>query len=148
MWAFVAVFLGGLGACLGLFGECWRASAQVVHYPTKTALFRLFGAIAFLDCFQISVLRAFSGGLFGFMGFACGFGWVGAFVGLVGLYACKVKRLRTEKRKAAYFLGFLGLLRSCSCLLWFVLWLLLGLLRSCCLWVSLGLWVVVLFPFG
>ena len=77
-----------------------------------------------------------------------------AFVGLVGLYACRVKRLRTEKRNAAYFLGFLGfigLLRYCCCFSWFVLCfvlcLLLGLLCSCCLFVSLGLWVV-LFPFG
>ena len=29
-----------------------------------------------------------------------------AFVGLVGLYACSVRRLRTEKRIAAIFVGF------------------------------------------
>ena len=146
----------GLRGCvpswlLGLVGELVGAFLglpfRVAHYPTKITPFRLFGAIAFLDCFQISVLRAFLGGLFGFIGFACGFGWLVAFVGLVGLYACNVRRLGSEKRNAAYFLG---LFRSCCCLLWFVLCLSLGLLWllcSCCLWVSLGL-LAFLFPFG
>ena len=68
-----------------------------------------------------------------------------AFVALVGLYACIVRRLRTEKRNAAHFLGLLQLLRLLLLfVLCFVLWLLLGLLCSCCLWVSLGLWVVLL----
>ena len=31
-------------------------------------------------------------------------------MGLVGLYACIVRRLRTEKRNSAYFLGFIGFL--------------------------------------
>ena len=48
-----------VGACIRLFGEYWRASALIVHYHTKIARFRLFGAIAFLDCLQKSVLRAF-----------------------------------------------------------------------------------------
>ena len=34
-----------------------------------------------------------------------------AFVALVGLYACGVRRLRTEKRNAAYFLGLLAKIR-------------------------------------
>ena len=68
MWAFVPAFLVALGAYFRLFWECWRASAQVVHYPTKIAHFLHFGAIAFLDCLQISVLRGFLGGLFGFIG--------------------------------------------------------------------------------
>ena len=115
MWAFVAAFLGGfrglfqalLGAGRGFLG----ASVQVVHKHTKVTLFRLFGAIAFARSFKKSVLRAFLGGLFGFMGARCGFGWLVAFVGFVGLYACSVRRLRTEKRIAAHFLG---LLRSFS----------------------------------
>ena len=73
-----------LGASLGLFGECWRASVLIVHQHTKIARFRLFGAIAFLDCFQISVLRAFLGGLFGFIGFRCIFGCLGGFRGACG----------------------------------------------------------------
>ena len=82
------------------------------------------------------------------MGARCIFTWLRCFARLVGLYACNVRRLRTEKRNAAHFLG---LLRSCYCFSWFVLWLLLC---SCCLcWLCalLGLWVVlvaVLFPFG
>ena len=135
-----------LGAYFRTFGECLRASALVVLHPCKFSSFRLFGAIAFLDCLQISVLRAFWGGFFGFMGARCIFGCLVAFVGLVGLYACNVRRLGTEKRNAAHFLGFigfLGLLRSCCCFSWFVLLL----LRSCCLWVSLGLWVVAFFPY-
>ena len=52
-----------------------------------------------------------------------------AFVGLVGLYACSVRRLEVRKRNAAYFLGFIGLLRSCSLLVVVVL-------------------LVVFFPFG
>ena len=31
-------------------------------------------------------------------------------MGLVGLYACRVKRLRNEERNAAHFLGFIGFL--------------------------------------
>ena len=72
-----------------------RASALIVHQHTKIAAFRLFGAIAFPRCLQKSVLRAFLGGLFGFIGFRCIFDWLVAFVGLVGLYACSVRRLRT-----------------------------------------------------
>ena len=136
--------LSSLGSWSGLPWGFLGASSLIVHQHTKITLFLLFGAIAFPDCLQISVLRGFLGGLFGFMGARCIFDWVAAFVGLVGLYACNVRRLRTEKRNAAYFLG---LLRSCCCLLWFVLCLLPGLLCSCCLWVSLGLWAF-LFPFG
>ena len=78
-----------LGASLG----AGRASALVVRYPTKIAHFRPFGAIAFPRSFNKSVLRAFLGRFFGFIGRRCVFGWVGAFVGLVGLYACSVRRL-------------------------------------------------------
>lgn len=57
-----------LGACLeagrGIFG----ASAQVVHQHSKIAHFRHFGATAFPRSFNKSVLRAFLGGLFGFIG--------------------------------------------------------------------------------
>ena len=70
----------------------------------------------------------------------------GALRGLWALYACSVRRLRTEKRKTCNFIGFIGfigLLRSCCCFSWFVLWLLL---RSCCLFALVGLWVVVFFP--
>ena len=35
------------------------------------------------------------------MGARCVFGCLVAFVGLVGLYACRVKRLKSEKRNAA-----------------------------------------------
>ena len=73
-------------------------------------------------------------------------------MGLVGLYACSVRRLRTEKRKPAHFIsfiGFLGLLQLLRSLSRFVLLL----LCSCCLCASLVLvvWVVLLvvfFPFG
>ena len=85
------------------------------------------------------------------MGARCIFDWLVAFVGLVGLYACRVKRLRTEKRNAANFWGCFALAVACIALLLLSLGLLLVLLRSCCLWVSLGLWVVLLvflFPFG
>ena len=75
------------------------------------------------------------------MGFRCVFGCLVALAWLVGLYACRVKRLRTGKRNAAHFIGFLGLLRSCSCLLCFVLLL----LCSCSLLVVL---LVAFFPFG
>ena len=82
------------------------------------------------------------------MGLRCVFGCLVAFVALVGLYACSVRRLESEKRHAAYFLGFIGLLRSCGCFAWFVLLL----LRSCCLCALLVLvvWVVLLvalFPY-
>ena len=56
------------------------------------------------------------------MGARCMFDWLVAFVGLVGLYACSVRRLEVRKRKAAHFLGFIGSLRlfrlfgSCSLL--------------------------------
>lgn len=40
-----------------------------------------------------------------------------AFVGLVGLYACSVRRLRTEKRKAANFWGCFALAVACITLL-------------------------------
>ena len=39
------------------------------------------------------------------MGARCAFGCLVAFVGLVGLYACSVRRLRTEKRKPANLLN-------------------------------------------
>ena len=56
-----------------------------------------------------------------------------AFVGLVGLYACNVRRLKSEKRKTR---KFIGLLRSCSCFVvaclvfvaWVVAWVALLLL--------------------
>ena len=105
----MAVFLVALwGLVWELVGASLRASVQVVRYPTKIACFRLFGAIASPRSSQISVLRAFLGGLFGFIGARCIFGYLGAFVGLVGLYACRVKRLGSEKRNAAHFLGFIG----------------------------------------
>ena len=125
-----------LGASLGLFGECWRASALIVHQHSKIAALGLFGAIAFPRCSQISVLRAFLGGLFGFIGFACGFGCLVAFVALVGLYACSVRRLKSEKRKPAHFFRFrsFGFLYRCCfaclvcfapvlCWLWLCCWL-------------------------
>ena len=86
------------------------------------------------------------------MGFRCIFGYPVAFVGLVGLYACSVRRLEVRKRKTCKFigfigfigfLGFIGLLRSCGCFAWFVLLL----LCSCSLLVVVVL-LVVLFPFG
>ena len=138
-----------LGSCSGLFGEYWRASALIVHQHTKIAAFLPFGAIAFPRSFKISVLRAFSGGLFGFIDARCIFDWLVAFAWLVGLYACIVRRLEVRKRKTCNFigfigfLGFIGLLRSCGCFAWFVLLL----LRSCSLLVVVVLWVV-LFPFG
>ena len=93
--ASAAAFLGGSWELFGAsLGFPW-ASVLIVHQHSKIAHLLPFGAIAFLDCFQISVLRAFLGGLFGFIGFRCIFGWLVAFVGLVGLYACRVKRLRT-----------------------------------------------------
>ena len=79
-----------VGACLGAVG----ASALIVHQHTKITPFRLFGAIAFPRSFQISVLRGFLGGLFGFIGFRCIFGWLEGFAWLVGLYACNVRRLK------------------------------------------------------
>ena len=72
-----------------------------------------------------------------------------AFVGLVGLYACNVRRLEVRKRKTRKFIGFIGFLvfigslRSCGCFAWFVLLS----LRSCSLLV-VGVLLVVLFPFG
>ena len=86
-----------------LVGASLRASVLIVHQHTKIAQFCLFGAIALPRSFQISVLRAFLGGLFGFIGARCGFDCLVAFVGLVGLYACNVRRLRTEKRKNLQF---------------------------------------------
>ena len=66
-----------------------------------------------------------------------------AFVGLVGLYACGVRRLENEKRNAAYFLGFIvflgfiGLLRSCCCFARFLCVLrLCWLCGLCCWWFS------------
>ena len=87
------------GACLGAGWGFPGASALIVHQHTKIAYFRPFGAIAFLLCFNKSVLRHFLGGLFGFIGRGCIFGYLRAFAWLVGLYACNVRRLRTEKRK-------------------------------------------------
>ena len=105
--AFAAALLGAPGAYVGAGRGFLGASAQVVHQHTKIAPFPHFGATAFPDCLQTSVLRAFLGGLFGFIGARCIFDWVVVFVGLVGLYACIVRRLRTEKRKPAYFIGLL-----------------------------------------
>ena len=82
------------------------------------------------------------------MGFRCIFGWLVAFAWLVGLYACNVRRLRTERRNAAHFLGLLRF-SSCGCLLWFVLLLLRSF--SLCASLVLVVWVVLLvvfFPFG
>ena len=62
-----------------------------------------------------------------------------AFVGLVGLYACNVRRLRTEKRNAAHFLGLLrsiGLIGFCSCLYCCCFAPVLCLLWLCCWWLS------------
>ena len=141
-----------LGLILGAGRGFPWASVLIVHQYTKIARFRLFGAIAFLDCLQKSVLRAFLGGLFGLICFRCIFGRLVAFVALVGLYACSVRRLEVRKRKPCYFLGFIGflgflgfigLLRSCGCFAWFVLLL----LRSCSLLVVVVL-LVALFPFG
>ena len=64
-----------------------------------------------------------------------------AFVGLVGLYACSVRRLRTEKRKPANLLNCFAPMFS-------------ALAVASCVVVALLLffvcfdWVVVLFPFG
>ena len=143
-WLCSSVAFGALlGAGRGFLG----ASLQVVHQHAKIALFRLFGATAFPRSLHISVLRGFLGGFFGFIWLRCIFDWLVGFVGLVGLYACRVKRLRSEKRNAANFLGCFALAVA---LLWLVLCLslglLLGLLCSCCLWVSFGL--LALFPFG
>ena len=88
---------------LGLIWECLRASAPIVHYHTKIAHFRHFGAIASPRSFNKSVLRAFLGGFFGFIGARGIFGCLVAFVGLVGLYACSVRRLGSEKRKPCKF---------------------------------------------
>ena len=148
-WLRSSVLLGLASGSFGAYMGVPDASALILLQHSKIAHFRHFGAIAFPRSSQISVLRGFLGGFFGFIGAGCIFGCLAAFVGLVGLYACAVRRLRTEKRNAAHFLGFIGLiasLRSCCCFLCFVLLL----LRSCCLWVSLGLWVVLLafFPFG
>ena len=130
-------------ALLGLSWELVGASALVVRHPCKLAAFRFPCAIAFPRSFNKSVLRAFLGGFFGFMVLRCVFGYLVAFVGLVGLYACNVRRLRSEKRNRRYFCGlrsyFLGLLRSCCCFSWFVLWLLCScslcwLCGLCCWW--------------
>ena len=50
---------GLIGAYIGHFGECWRASAQIVHQHSKIASFGCPCAIAFPRSSQISVLRAF-----------------------------------------------------------------------------------------
>ena len=84
--------------------ECWRVSALIVHQHSKIAAFGFPCAIAFPRSFNKSVLRGFLGGLFGFIWSRCIFGWLVGFVGLVRLYACKVKRLRSEKRKPANLL--------------------------------------------
>ena len=72
-------------------------------------------------------------------------------MGLVGLYACSVRRLEVRKRNAAYFLGFigfLGLLQLLQLLSRFVLWLLLCTCCLCWLCLVVCVLVVVLFPFG
>ena len=139
-----------VGACIrlcwGLYGSAGGfpgASALIVRHSCKFSRFRLPCAIAFPRSFNKSVLRAFLGGLFGFIGQRCIFGWLRCFAWLVGLYACIVRRLRTEKRKRTYFCG----LRSCCCFwLLLVLWLLL---RSWCLrWLCLVVVLLVaFFPF-
>ena len=155
--ACVAAFLGGLW---GLFGS-WSGLPWGFPPDSPPAYEN--------SLFWLSLCNRFLALLanFRFKGILRGFIWVyrckmyicsvAAFVGLVGLYACRVRRLRTEKRIAAHFLGFIGSVGFLGCfalavaLLWLVLCLSLGLLCSCCLWVSLGLWVVLLvafFPFG
>ena len=58
------------------------------------------------------------------MGFACGFGCLVAFVGLVGLYACNVRRIRIEKRNAAHFIGLFRPVFYWLALLYWLDWLL------------------------
>ena len=124
---------------LGVIRECLRASALVVHYPTKSAYFANLGAIAFPRSFNKSVLRAFWGGLFGFIGARCVFDWVRCFAWLVRLYACRVKRLRTEKRIAANFFSScdcfccLSCVLSCGCCLGCFAPVVCG-FRLCCWW--------------
>ena len=84
------------------------------------------------------------------MGARCIFGWLVAFVGFVGLYACRVKRLEVRKRKPACFIGFIGLLSLLSLLARFALvlcWLVL-LFLLCCLCGLRVVLLVFLFPFG
>ena len=140
-----------VGASLGLFGECWRASVLIVRHPCKFGLLGYPCAIAFPHSFQISVLRAFLGGLFGFIGFRCIFDWLVAFVGLVGLYACIVRRLEVRKRKRPYFCGllrpyFCGLqLFAFACLVFvasLVLFALLLLFVGCVVGGSFSLWTI------
>ena len=45
------------------------------------------------------------------MGARCIFDWLVAFVGLVGLYACNVRRLEVRKRNPAIFWGVASLLQ-------------------------------------
>ena len=59
-----------------------------------------------------------------------------AFVGLVGLYACRVKRLKSEKRKPAHFIGFIGFIGLIASLLFFVGF-------SCAAWIVLCVLLVV-----
>ena len=59
---------GLFGSWSGLFWECLRASVLIVHQHTKIAAFGYPCAIAFPRCFNKSVLRAFLGGFFGFIG--------------------------------------------------------------------------------
>ena len=63
-------------------------------------------------------------------------------MGFVGLYACRVKRLRTEKRNAAIFVGFAPMFSalafaycglSCCCFAPVVCWFRLG-CGLCCWW--------------
>ena len=146
-WLCSSVALGGyLGAGRGFPG----ASALIVHQHTKIARLRLFGAIAFLNCLQISVLRGFLGGFFGFIGARCVFGCLVAFVGFMRLYACRVKRLEVRKRNAAHFIGFLGLHRSCICLYCVCCFACIALvLRLSWLCALLGLcWCWLSFPIG
>ena len=115
-WACVAVFLVAPGACSGAGRGFPGASALVVLHPCKFGLFGYPCAIAFLHPFNKSVLRGFLGGLFGFIGARCIFGWLVAFAWLVWLYACNVRRLRSEKRKRPYFCGLRSyVFISCGC---------------------------------
>lgn len=47
------------------------------------------------------------------MSVRCIFGCLVAFVGLVGLYACNVRRLKVRKRNAANFVGFAPIFLGC-----------------------------------
>ena len=60
----------------------------------------------------------------------------------MGLYACRVKRLKSEKRKPAYFLGFIGFLGMLQLLQLLIVVCLVVVAWAVALVVSL-VWVVV-----